>query len=456
MPKQLAKQEVLNGLGSVVLYGSGTSSGKYFYKQWVKEQKKYVQRQIPNASSMDEAVIGCLDVAFKLKEELGNPELKPARKKSSHTNKSTPKESISGAIEGWIAIEQERADAELISEGTVKSLANTLRKHVQPYLEGEGIYYTDAITPSTFDGYLIYRSDTTPMVRSQELKRIKTWLRKYCAKRGLVKTEWLVSDDFLPKQVVKETDRLKNPAINPDDWNTITVFVKKWRDEVKHNTNQRYWYWRNLIWHFILFSKNSGMSPEEVIKMKWRQIELIDEGRWDSKGERQVWEVAYVSTTRSKTQATREIPVNQARELRRWREFVLEQCKLYDLPMPNANTEVFGNPFPRSGSKEGWRPYHRSMFSAAWKELMERLDGQLKGHRHSPHPYTQYSMRSSFIEDHLLKGTSVVEVARMAGHNIVETQRSYERLDLRKRGGELTKPKFGTKKIGQRKVEQLF
>ena len=124
--------------------------------------------------------------------------------------------------------------------------------------------------------------------------------------------------------------------------------------------------------------------------------------------------------------------------------------------MPNANTEVFGNPFPRSGSPAGWRPHHRSMFSASWREIMKRLDGQLKGHRHSPHPYSQYSMRSSFIEDHLMRGTSVVEVARMAGHAITETQRSYENLDLRKRGAELTKPKFGKRKVGQRDVEQLF
>ena len=34
------------------------------------------------------------------------------------------------------------------------------------------------------------------------------------------------------------------------------------------------------------------MSPEEVMKMKWKQIEIVDEGRINSKGEKVSWEVA--------------------------------------------------------------------------------------------------------------------------------------------------------------------
>ena len=190
--------------------------------------------------------------------------------------------------------------------------------------------------------------------------------------------------------------------------------------------------------------------------MRWKQIEIIDEGRIDSEGNRQKWEVAYVSTTRAKTQQVREIPTLQATELRRWRAFVIDTCNKFNLPMPNRDTEVFGNPFPRSGSKEGWRPYHRTSFSEVWKEIRDRVQPKLKGHRHSPHPYTLYSLRSTFIEDHLLKGTPIIEVARMAGHNVSETQRSYERLDLRKKGFEITSPNFGNKATTKQDVEQLF
>ena len=63
-----------------------------------------------------------------------------------------------------------------------------------------------------------------------------------------------------------------------------------------------------------------------------------------------------------------------------------------------------------------------------------KLKDQLNGHRFSPHPYTIYSMRSTFIEDQLMKGTPVIEVAEMAGHDVRETQRTYARLNLRRKG----------------------
>tara|TARA_R110002012_G_scaffold307977_1_gene513865 strand:- start:186 stop:782 length:597 start_codon:yes stop_codon:yes gene_type:complete len=198
------------------------------------------------------------------------------------------------------------------------------------------------------------------------------------------------------------------------------------------------------------------MSPEEVIKLKWKQIELINEGRIDSKGERQDWEVVYVSTTRAKTKASREIPCNQARELRRWKEFIVEQCERFALPLPTANDYVFGNPFPRSGSSTGWRTYPYKQFNTSWREVRDALKGRLRGHRHSDHPYSLYSLRSSFIEDCLNRGVDVVSVARMAGNSIVEIQRSYERLDLRKKGFELSAPAFGLKKTKQLETKPLF
>ena len=457
MPKILEKHNVLNGRGSVVLYGSGSSAGRWFYREWHKDEKKYLLRQIPDAASAEEAVAGCLDIAFELKQD-GVQTKTVRRKRPSHSPSDKPqRESIDTAIGNYLAQELDRADAGLITHETYRNRANIFLTKVKPYLESIGCYYTDAIKIDTFDTYLVFRADTTPLQRQQEVKHIKHWCTSYLAKRGLINPILMFSKDFLPKQRVTESDRLKNPAINAEDWKTIIDYVRdEWRHQVKDNFNQRYWYWRNLFWHFLLFSKNTGMSPEEVIKMKWKQIELVDEGRLNSKGEREVWELAYISTIRSKTKAAREIPCNQARELRRWKEFVVEYCTNHKLPLPTLETEVFGNPFPRSGSKDGWRPYCRTSFSGTWRQVRSDLDGKLRGHRYSPHPYSQYSMRSTFIEEHLLKGTPVVEVARMAGHSITETQRSYERLDLRRKGMEIAAPEFGKSRAKRGKSTKLF
>ena len=47
-------------------------------------------------------------------------------------------------------------------------------------------------------------------------------------------------------------------------------------------------------------------------------------------------------------------------------------------------------------------------------------------------PHTVYSLRSTFIEDALLR-VPVMEVAGMAGHDIRETKKSSARLNLRKK-----------------------
>ena len=88
-----------------------------------------------------------------------------------------------------------------------------------------------------------------------------------------------------------------------------------------------------------------------------------------------------------------------------------------------------------------------------WTEIRTKLKDQLTGHRFSPHPYTLYSMRSTFIEDQLMKGTPVMEVAEMAGHDVRETQRTYARLNLRRKGTELTLPEMGRKRFESRPVD---
>ena len=152
------------------------------------------------------------------------------------------------------------------------------------------------------------------------------------------------------------------------------------------------------------------MSPEEILKMKWRQIEIVDVGRINSKGEKVTWEVAYVRTIRSKTQQAREIPSNQARELRRWKMFLEDFIEEKGLKSKiTRDTLVFGQPH------FGWDPFSYKHIGETWREIRREVSDKLNGHRFSPHPYTVYILRSTFAEDHLLKGTPVLEVAEMMG-----------------------------------------
>ena len=69
---------------------------------------------------------------------------------------------------------------------------------------------------------------------------------------------------------------------------------------------------------------------------------------------------------------------------------------------------------------------------------MRRVKGQLEGNRFSDRNYTQYSMRSTFIENQLANGVDVYLVARACGHDISVLQRHYDRMDIQRRARELT------------------
>ena len=69
MPKIADKRKVLGGRGSVVLYASGTSAGKYFYRELIKGTQTYKTRRIEGVSNMDEAEAAVTEVAFELNKE---------------------------------------------------------------------------------------------------------------------------------------------------------------------------------------------------------------------------------------------------------------------------------------------------------------------------------------------------------------------------------------------------
>ena len=103
------------------------------------------------------------------------------------------------------------------------------------------------------------------------------------------------------------------------------------------------------------------------------------------------------------------------------------------------NDYVFMNPF------NDFMPASQARIRQTWRSQVDKLkdQGRLKGHKFSDHRYTLYSMRSTFIEDHLLKGTDVFLVARIAGHDVKTLMQTYERLDIRKRAEEITNINYG-------------
>ena len=116
-----------------------------------------------------------------------------------------------------------------------------------------------------------------------------------------------------------------------------------------------------------------------------------------------------------------------------------------------GDSYVFMNP------DNDYQPVHQQRLRVTWRKIVDGLmaEGKLKGHKFSDKRYTLYSLRSTFIEDHLIKGTDIFLLARIAGHDVKTLMQSYERMDIKKRSEEITSIDYGKKKEDIRIVNIL-
>ena len=502
------KRKVLNGRGIVGRFDEGTSAGKFFYRELIKGTKKYQYKVLHEAESLDEAEAMAADAAIQLastkqidkpthtdplqllarEERLTQQQLKLAR----FEKKSKPNVEIEKALKDYVRLQAEKRDKGLIAEATYTNKRIILEIHVLGYFKEKNVKTTRQITNTTFDDYLGYRSKTTRLVQQRELSVLGEWIKSHLARNNLIDPELWMQGGLLPKVEVRMTDRMANPAINPQDWQTLITYVREvWRKEAYESErhSKRVWFYRNAFWHYLLLAKNTGMSPEEILKLKWKNIEIRDVGRISGTKQRQELEVlaeetaaagiglldvdpetgqaikppqpgawaplgteigreerliAFIYTIRAKTQQAREIPCNQGREIRRWMNFFKSYLLERDI-----NTPITGEDYVFANPHNEMKPIHQANLGRYWRGIVRKLtsEGKLMGHKFSDKPYTLYSLRSTFIEDHLRKGTDIFLLARIAGHDVKELMKSYERLDIKERAEEITQIKYGKKEI---------
>ncbi len=519
MPSVSESIKVLNGRGTVVRISSGTGNGTYAYREWNKETRSYKVKHLSGAKTLDEAIAMAPDAAISLREvkedkpiaKLFDPlnlierEEQLVKKKErllrEEKKKESPKITIEKAMSDWLRQQEKRVQGGEFSENSFSHKFNCCR-HIRFYLKHKKITMTSQIDASTFDDYCLFRlKDTDKRILIQrELSVLGEFIKSYLVKHKYIPARLWLDGQFLPKIEVRQSDRDANPAINPEDWKVIVDYVRDvWRKEaykpIRHNNNRvmvdrspeaKSAWFRNMFWHWILVAKNSGMSPEEICKLKWKNVEIVDVGRVSNTKAQEEWEqvmgelqaegsdleieapdfkdpsewategtewgreerlIAYITTMRAKTQDYREIPCNLGYVFKRWRDFVKSQT---DRPI-KGDDYVFAQLF-----NEYKQPQQRRI-GQHWRMICDYLmsAGKLKGHKFSDRPYTLYSMRSTFIENHILRGTDAYLLARICGNSVATIMQTYERIDIRKRTKELTDIEFGSKK-GNPETISLF
>ena len=510
----------------IISYANGNSAGKYYYKELIEGTKRYRTKLIKGAGTLKQAEELAMETALAMREEephhksyLNTGKVKPKddalsllereekllRKKErlsrAEKQKENPKMTIQKALEEWLEGIKKRVDAGALEQSTYEFKGFSMR-HVMDYLKEKKVFLTSQINESTFDDYVVFRMGQTArrLPVQKELQTLGEFIKSYLVKHRYIPARLWLDGQFLPKIDIRQTDRDANPAINSEDWETIITYVRTvWRKQAYEPTKQlnngtlidrkpekKMQWFRTMFWHWILVAKNSGMSPEEICKLKWKNVEIVDVGRVSNTKAQEEWEqvmgeaqaegvdldleppnfkdpsewamegtewgreerlIAYITTMRAKTQEYREIPCNLGQVFKRWRNFLKTQ----------TNQPIKGEDYVFAQIYNEMRQPSQARIGQYWREICNTLfaQGKLKGHKFSDRPYTLYSMRSTFIENHILRGTDAYLLARICGNSVATIMQTYERIDIRKRTKELTDIEFGSKK-GNPETISLF
>jgi len=437
LPKLHQKVSVLEGNGEVLSYQERPDV--FYYRELVEGERRYRSMKIEGVDTLEDAKKKSIDCYTKFRT--------PVAKIFASVKKRKRTTGIGRAISDYLLESQKRADLDEIKQKTVYKRKLLLNNHVAPYLESKGLQKTQEIKEDTFNDYQHYRKGAKRLTVKVELKEVSCFLN-YLKQQRLIASD-VAGLKLVPTIKIKKDELLANPAIGPDDWNKIWHYVKDvYLKDAENYPSHRIYHWRKLFYTFIMVAKNSGLRPIELHKLQWKNIELIDLGQRSSTDTRPHI-VAEISARDTKTGVPRQVPANCGTQLQEWRIYQRSYNeKWFKSTDYNEDAHVFGNFYNHC------RPYSHSGFNRTWKQCVDKLN--LKGHWASDEPYTIYSMRSTFVEDHLMRGTPIAELAMMSGHSPQVLLQHYARLDVRRKTRELTELPIGQKREGRKVIDLEF
>ena len=469
MPRIHSKTKVLSGRAEVISYERDPST--FYYRELVPGTKSYRSRKL-QASTVEAAQLEAVDAYSALRVE---PPLTPEAAKTPAPFHNSSK-GVHKAIQDYLKTLQKQVQAKQISQGTLDVAEAVIYKLVYPFFQQAGITKTSEIKIDTFQQYVVWRQQTakgrhgilksgfgvTALTLRKELQQISKWVNHHLLPQKLIKAELASDKRFITYPKIRTEHLLANPAINPADWEIIINYARKeWRGEETRYV--RGWWSRTMFWNWMLISKNSGARPEELLKIKWKDVEYEDIGRFSkSKQQERLQEyqqhgiaieeedleelgqvskeIAHIVLRSSKTGQPRISSCNCVYVFERWLKFQQDWAKQngYNYEI-TPNSLVWGCPYKLGDTLS----YNR--YKQLWVDIRNKVGNQLKGHVFSNDPYTIYSMRSTFVEDNLLAGKDIFLIAKAAGHDVKTLMKHYERIDPRKRSREMTEFEMGKK-----------
>ena len=430
--------EVLDGRGTIYRH---QGEDRWRYREYDKLHRKYRTGIIADAKDVNEARDRAVELV--LKWTTSEQQLKP-RATAKNTNLT-----IADEVKLFIRKVEEK---ELLSDyvdviGRGNNVIHRKKRSMSlmlEYLETKKIVYAKQLKTDSFDGYLMFRRGMKKLTIKTELQTIKVFLVHHLRRKGLITNELAKEPELVPKVKILDEELDANPSISQRDYDVINLFIRgEWKDTAAYKTQL---YFKRYFHTYVHLLWNSGCRPSEMLKVRMKDVTITNKQRYSESKDEYVDDFkCTIFIRKSKTGKQRNVLLtsNAADNLINFLKFQATYVTM------KPELLVFGKP-----SHQMERTYSMSHITESWLAIMKHLNkqGYLEGNKFSDRSYTLYSLRSSWIENMITKGTDVYLIARLAGNSVAIIQKYYDRHDVLKRAEEIQAIQRG--KLGFKGKEQ--
>jgi integrase len=426
---------------SVFAYVSGKEG--WYVRKWNKPERRYRIKRIDGAETKEQALANFYKalVSFQQSKQRVN-------KKVLNTADVEP---IKELVDDFHRFEPDRVAAGMKDDQAQYRRVQSLKRMTE-YLDVKEIVYPSQIDVTTWEDYPFFRKHVKKNTRKTELKDIGAFCRNYLLPRGYLSNEVAMARRFIPTIVINEDDLDANPAMVPEDYETIRKHLKT--DFINQAHGYKSSYTRRMFYSFIHILKNSGCRPSELLAVRRRDIEITNPKRWSETF--QEWQDDYklkMHIRKTKTGKKRDV-VCRSNAGKHMFDFLVAQREYLDEHLPSVTTDgdslIFGIPEEHFHKTLSYR-----RFDDLWNMARTDVAKSLVGNRFSDEPYTIYSTRSTFIEQCIADGLDVYLVARLCGNSVGVIQKYYDRHDVLNRADEKQAIEFGKRKPPEVEVIDL-
>ncbi len=410
MPKLRDVTPVLDNRGQIYRH---IDDERWRYREYEPAKRRYRTGIITNAATFEEAKEKVIELVLKWTKT-------PAVKKPRDVAKKG-KLTIEEEVNEYLRLEELKEVSGEVHDGSANRKKQSFKRMLE-FFETKGITYANQIKTTTFDDYILFRRGRKKLTYRSELQHIRAFLVHHLRKKGLISNEMATDQDLLPRVRISDDDLDANPSISQRDYNIINKHIRgEWRDQCRY---QNQMYFKRYFHTFVHLLWNSGCRPGEMLRVRMRDITITNPKRWSESEDAYVDDFkGSIYIRKTKTGKAREVLLtsNAAENLMKFRQFQSEYVTV------DKNSLLFGKP-----EHNMERSYSYSHLLENWICIIRKLnaDGYLEGNKYSDRPYTLYSLRSSWIENQIIKGLDVYLVAKLAGNSVAVIQKHYDRHDV--------------------------